>query len=60
MAFDKNSTRKKEISKNDQHDEKEMKKKKPFEEGTNTDNGKNLDSYDEEQKNDKELVEKKK
>jgi hypothetical protein len=62
MAFDKHTTRKKEIPEDEQNDAKQMKKKKPFEEGTRTDKGdkgKNLDSYDKEQKNDKELVEKK-
>jgi hypothetical protein len=56
MAFDKIKPGKKEISENDQ---KKLKKKKPFEEGSHTEKGGNLDSYDKEQKNDKELGEKK-
>jgi hypothetical protein len=58
MAFDKHKTRGKKISEDDQTEEKKMIKKKPFEEGSRTDKGKNLDGYDKEQKDDKELAEK--
>ena len=61
MAFDKHTTHgKEEHPKHDERDDNKInKKKKPFEEGSNTDKGRNLDAYDKEQKNDKELGERK-
>lgn len=56
MAFDKHKAPAKEIQR---HHRDEEKKKKPFSEGSNTGKNKNLDSYDKEQKVDKELGEKK-
>lgn len=57
MAFDKNKTHEKRTT--EHADDKQLKKKKPFTEGSHTDKNKHLDSYDKEQKNDKELTEKK-
>lgn len=67
MAFDKHQAPTKQIhehhgkqEKKDHHEhDKKEQKKKPFAEGSNSVKGRNLDSYDKEQKIDKELGEKK-
>jgi len=64
MAFDKHTPAGKEHFKHNRdregtHEKNDEKKKKPFEEGTNSEKGRNLDAYDKEQKHDKELGEKK-
>jgi hypothetical protein len=58
MAFDKHKTHGKGLSKHEHPENKKSKEKKPFGEGTHTDKDRNLDSYDKEQKHDKELGEK--
>jgi ribosome assembly protein YihI (activator of Der GTPase) len=59
MAFDKHKAPGKQVHATNHPDEKKEKKKKPFGEGSKSDQGGNLDSYDKEQKIDKELGEKK-